>query len=75
MDAIACSWEKNTPETIDMLCDWAEAIFVMQPQFREFVPEQYKDKIQVIDVGEDRWFSGFDPDLLNLCDELLSTKL
>jgi predicted protein tyrosine phosphatase len=71
VDALACSWEKNTSETMAMLCDWAETIFVMQPEFREFVPEQYRGKIQVIDVGEDRWFNGMDPDLLKLCGELL----
>jgi hypothetical protein len=70
VDALACSWEKNTSETIAMLCDWAETIFVMQPEFREFVPEQYRGKIQVVDVGEDRWFNGF-PELLDLCSELL----
>jgi len=71
VDALACSWEKNTTDTIAMLCNWSETIFIMQPAFREFVPEQYRAKIQVIDVGEDRWFNGLDPELLELCGELL----
>jgi len=30
LDAIACSWERNTPETIALLGDWADRICVLE---------------------------------------------
>jgi predicted protein tyrosine phosphatase len=71
VDALACSWETNTPETIKMLCEWAEAIFVMQPQFIESVPSDSRCKVKVIDVGPDKWFNGLHPELVALCDTLI----
>lgn len=70
-DALACSQEKNTPETIEMLCSWADHICVMQPQFGEVVPEKYREKVTVIDVGPDVWCNGLHPDLVNKVGMLL----
>ena len=30
VDAIACSWERSTPETIALLGDWADRICVLE---------------------------------------------
>lgn len=73
-DALACSWEKNTPETLKMLFEWADRIFVMQNIFKQYVPEQYHAKLYVVDVGEDVWFNGLHPELLNLLMEMLEPK-
>lgn len=70
IDAIACSWEKNSPETLDMLFKWADSILIMEASFEKFIPSEYKNKIIVTDVGEDVWFS-IREDLVNLCDKLL----
>lgn len=71
VDALACSWEQNSPATIKMLCEWADVVFVMQPKFIDAVDSEYRAKVKVIDVGEDRWFNGLHPELTQLCDTLL----
>jgi predicted protein tyrosine phosphatase len=68
VDAIACSWEKNSPETLKMLFGWADHIIVMQEKFKQYVPDEYKGKIMVIDVGEDIWCNGLHPELLEIID-------
>lgn len=71
IDAIACSWEKNSPETLKMLFEWADNILIMQGNFEQYIPEEYKSKIRVTDVGPDIWFS-IRKDLVQLCDDKLS---
>ena len=71
VDAVAASWEKNSPETLDMLCRWADAIFVMQPEFVEKVYEPYRTKVHVIDVGPDVWFNSLHPELIDKVNGLL----
>ncbi len=74
VDALACSWEKNSEATRRMLFGWADKIFIMQAHFLEHVPAEFRTKTQVIDVGPDVWFNGLDPELVALCDELLNSK-
>ena len=62
-DAIACGWSTNTPQTIAMLCDWADRIIVVQEHYREKIPKKYRDKVSVYDVGRDRWLNSLDPQL------------
>lgn len=73
-DALACSWEKNSPETLKMLFKWADRIIVMQEIFRKYVPEEYHEKLFTVDVGEDVWCNGLHPELLNLLIGMLEPK-
>jgi predicted protein tyrosine phosphatase len=73
-DALCCSWEKNSPETLKMLFEWADKIIVMQEIFRQYVPEEYKEKLLVVDVGPDIWSNGLHPELLNLLMSMLEPK-
>lgn len=61
--AIAIGRLNSTPETIEMMCEWADKIAIMQPHMAESVPEKYHDKIVVIDVGPDRWGVHVHPEL------------
>ena len=70
-EALAASWEKNSPETFKMLFEWADNIFVLQEKFRRYVPVELWKKLLVLDVGEDRWCNGLHPELLKLCQYLL----
>lgn len=70
-DAIAASWEKNSPETKEMLYNWADYIVVMQSKFKEHIPEQFHDKLRVVDVGEDRFGYAFHPDLQAFCTKVV----
>lgn len=73
-DSLSCSWEKNSPETLKMLFEWADRIFVMQEIFRQYVPVEYHEKLHVVDVGPDIWGNGLHPDLLNLLIGMLEPK-
>ena len=71
IDAIACGWEKNSPQTLEMLFNWADHIFIMQKEFEHFVPVDYHPKLHVIDVGPDVWFNSLHPDLISKVGTLL----
>ncbi len=75
MDALACGWEGNSVETLRMLCEWAEAVIVMQEQFRQYVPKEFHDKLYVVDVGPDVWCNSLHPEMLRIIDEKLRPLL
>lgn len=64
IDAVACSYERNSAETLKMLFDWSDAIIVMETYMTQHIPDPYKDKMYILDVGEDRWCNSLHPDLL-----------
>lgn len=69
-DAIACGFEKNTPETINMLAQWADKIVTLssniRKNFEEITQGKYKDKTLLFDVGQDRWFNPMHPELVSM---------
>lgn len=71
VDAIAASWECNSPSTLALLMSWADYIIVMREDFQKHVPEYYAHKVRVADVGHDRWQNGLHPELLQLVDRHL----
>lgn len=54
-EALACGWRSSSPETFNMLCDWADHIVVMQAGFELKIPDTYKWKTKIMDVGMDKW--------------------
>lgn len=62
-DALAMSWEKNSLDTKKLLFEWADKIILMEKRAEEHIPDGYKDKIQVFDIGPDRWLNSLHPDL------------
>lgn len=72
LDAIACSAEKNSTDTLLLLCEWADLICPMQPEFSSVVPKQFENKIRVIDVGPDRFGSCFHPQLHAIIEQKLA---
>jgi len=69
-DAIACSLEKNSEETLQMLFEWSEKIILMQGYMMEHVPKEFHNKVIVTDVGEDVWFC-IPNYLVSLCDHTI----
>ncbi len=61
-DALACGIEKNQPETVRLLCSWANVIVVMEPQFAEALPTGTAT-LKVCDVGRDRFGRPNHPEL------------
>ena len=51
---LACGWEKNDPETVAMLCEWADAVLVVGSASDWNLPTA-KDKTVLLDIGPDRW--------------------
>ena len=70
-DAIACGWMWNTHETIGMLCEWADAVIILQDEFKQHVPKKYHAKLSLLDVGPDRWFNSLHPELLGILDDMI----
>lgn len=56
-EALSVGAQYNRPETIAMLCEWADRIVVMEPSFVTAVPVQLRTKVAVCDVGEDLYGS------------------
>lgn len=52
-DALTVGADRNTPETINMLSQWADRIVVMEPKFKSYIPEPFRKKVRICDVGED----------------------
>ena len=53
---LACGWEKNDNETVTMLCEWADVIFVVGSAHSWNIPaEQFRHKAYMLNVGPDRW--------------------
>lgn len=64
-DAIAMGIHTAGDDTKEMLYQWAESIILVDKRLEEEIPEQYHHKMVIWDVGPDRYFLGFHPDLLN----------
>jgi predicted protein tyrosine phosphatase len=64
MEALACGWRSACQETLAMLCQWADRIIVMQPNFAEKLPPGFEEKVRCVDVGPDRFGNPFHPELL-----------
>ena len=66
LDALAMGLEANSEETKEMLYKWADRIILVDKNFLDFIPEQYRAKLKIFDVGGDRFFRGFEPELLQM---------
>lgn len=66
LDALSCGVDKNTPETVDVLCTWATVIFVMDATLLPKISEEHRSKIAVLDVGPDVWGSERSSELREL---------
>jgi galactitol-specific phosphotransferase system IIB component len=65
-DALAASVKHNSPQTLNMLCDWADRIIVVQAHYADKIPQSHRNKVRVYDVGRDRWFNSLHPQLLSM---------
>ena len=70
-EALACGQDANTIETRNMLCDWADYVIVVDKEYAPEVPEKYKDKLLIYDIGVDRFGYAFHPELLTIADQCI----
>ncbi len=61
--ALACGWRFTNPKTLNMLCGWADYIVVMQAEMAKYIPEAWKNKVRIVDVGPDNYGYAFHPQL------------
>ena len=70
-EALACGQDSNSPETIDMLCKWADYIIIVTGEYRKFIPQEYQSKLLCFDIGIDRFGYAFHPELLGGFDRMI----
>jgi predicted protein tyrosine phosphatase len=67
IDALACGYRDNSKETLDLLFKWADKIIIMREKFKGAIPEEFKDKVLICEVGRDKYLN-LSKDLLNVCE-------
>ena len=75
MDALAASLEANSSDTLKMLFDWADRIILVEDMMKKYVPKLYYSKLLILDIGPDRWGQSLNPELLQICSDLLSKAI
>lgn len=68
-DTIPVGLSSHSKETLEMLFKWADVIILTDRVQK--VPDEYKDKVKVWDVGEDRYPRPFNPELHQLARKLI----
>lgn len=63
-DAVAIGWQTAGKELKDFLFTWADKIIVLEPYMCQHVPEAYKAKTEIYDVGPDGYGNPRHPGLL-----------
>lgn len=61
-------------DAIPLLSQWADKIIVMQPHFAESILIQYRHKIEICDVGPDRWVNPYHPELGQIATDFVASK-
>ena len=62
-ETLTAGLEYHTPETLEVLFNWADIIVVPEDKLLQHIPEQYKQKIKFYNIGEDRYPRPFNKDL------------
>jgi hypothetical protein len=65
-EAIAVGRLRVSAETLLMLCRWADRIVLMQNCMMESIPDDFRGKVLVTDVGPDRFGIYIHPELLQM---------
>lgn len=66
-DAVCAGVHAAAPETLRMLCQWADRILVCGEQTLACkIPGEFAAKVTQLAIGEDRWGPTYHPELLAL---------
>lgn len=74
-DALACGICVTSPETFEMLCNWADTIIVTFAPIEKDINEKFRHKVVVWDVGFDRYFVPPPEELLKQYREYYNSSL
>lgn len=61
-ETLAAGTKRNSQDTLKMLCDWADKVYVVQKELLEGMPDS--DKIELFELGSDIWGVAMHPDLV-----------
>jgi predicted protein tyrosine phosphatase len=70
-ETLAAGLKKNTPETLEMLSKWADVIVIVDSALLPQVPDKFKDKIKLYDVGPDIYPRPYNEKLLKKAKQLM----
>ena len=65
-DTIPIGVENTSPETLNMLYEWADFIVVVDARLLSLIPIEYSKKVHDWDVGEDRYPREYNKELLEI---------
>lgn len=65
VDALACGVSANSKATLEKLYDWADMVITTSEFVDSQIPEEWRGKVVLWNVGEDRYFMGFHPGLID----------
>ena len=72
-DVLACGIETATFDTFVMLGNWADKILVCaNSMVYEKIPDEFKVKTALLDIGRDRWDNCMNSELLKILDQKLN---
>lgn len=66
-DALAVGLTSSSEDTKRLLYEWADVIILVAGSLVDMIPDAYRGKLMVWDVGEDVYFQGFHQDLIDKC--------
>lgn len=66
IDALAMGMHTSNKETRDMLFRWCDWIILTSRRYLDLIPEEFRSKLKVWHVGIDRWFQGYDTELMDM---------
>ena len=62
-ETLAAGMVSTSRSTRRMLYEWADRIILVVPRYRHRIPDEYSEKVRVVDAGGDPW-RGHDKELL-----------
>ena len=63
-DAISSIARFNSKKTFDLLGKWADVIYVVQEKYSKAIPDKWKNKIKLFDLGPDIWHHSLNKQLI-----------
>jgi hypothetical protein len=54
-EAVPIGWSRHTEQSLNHFCEWADYVIAMTAEIATHIPMKFKDKIRVVDVGEDTY--------------------
>lgn len=74
IDAVAIGHQTAGKELKELLYAWADSIICLETHMKNTIPLHYHPKTFVLDVGWDRYFHGFNQELIGICKQFISTN-